>query len=140
MRFWDSSAIVPLLVAESATERLQMLFSQDRELVVWWATETECVSAIARRERDSSMEPTAVARAFARLRALADSWDVVQPTQGVREAAARFLRVHPLRAGDALQIAAAFVLADGRPSTLELIVLDERLAGVANREGFVLVV
>jgi hypothetical protein len=31
-------------------------------------------------------------------------------------------------------------LADGRPSTLELIVLDERLAGVANREGFALVV
>jgi predicted nucleic acid-binding protein len=140
MRFWDSSAIVPLLVAESATERLQMLFSQDPELVVWWATETECVSAIARRERDASMEPTAVARALARLRALADSWDVVQPTQGVREAAARFLRVHPLREGDALQIAAAFVLADGRPSTLDLIVLDERLAGVANREGFVLVV
>jgi uncharacterized protein len=140
MRFWDSSAIVPLLVAESATERLQALFSQDRELVVWWTTETECVSAIARRERDASMEPTAVATALTRLRALADSWDVVQPTEGVREAAARFLRVHPLRAGDALQLAAAFVLADGRPSTLELIVLDERLAGVANREGFALVV
>ena len=140
MRFWDSSAIVPLLVAESATERLQILFSQDRELVVWWTTETECVSAIARRERDASMEPAAVATALTRLRALADSWDVVQPTEGVREAAARFLRVHPLRAADALQLAAAFVLADGRPSTLELIVLDERLAGVANREGFALVV
>lgn len=140
MRFWDSSAIVPLLVAEADTARLQMRFSQDRELVVWWATETECVSAIARRERDSSMSAAAVATALARLRALSDAWDVVQPTQGVREAAARFLRVHPLRAGDALQLAAAFVLADSRPSTLELIVLDERLAGVANREGFALVI
>jgi uncharacterized protein len=54
------------------------------------------------------MEPTAVARALARLRALADAWDVVQPAEGVREAAARFLRVHPLRAADALQLAAAF--------------------------------
>ncbi len=49
----------------------------------------------------------------------------------------RFLRVHPLRAADALQLAAAFVLADRRPSTLELVTLDDRLAVAARKEGFV---
>ncbi len=51
----------------------------------------------------------------------------------------RFLRVHPLRAADALQLAAAFIAAERRPSSLELITLDDRLAAAARKEGFVLV-
>ena len=51
----------------------------------------------------------------------------------------RFLRVHPLRAADALQLGAAFAAAEGRPSSLTVITLDERLAEAARREGFVLV-
>ena len=58
---------------------------------------------------------------------------------GIREAAVRFVRVHPLRAADALQLAAAFVVAERRPSSLEVITLDERLAAAARKEGFALV-
>jgi uncharacterized protein len=49
------------------------------------------------------------------------------------------LRVHPLRAADALQLAAAFVAAERRPSSLEVITLDEWLANAARKEGFALV-
>jgi hypothetical protein len=48
------------------------------------------------------------------------------------------LRVHPLRAADALQLAAAYIAAERRPSSLELVILDDRLAAAARREGFVL--
>ena len=51
----------------------------------------------------------------------------------------RFLRVHPLRAADALQLAAAFAAAECRPAPLEVVTLDERLAAAAQREGFPLV-
>jgi predicted nucleic acid-binding protein len=51
----------------------------------------------------------------------------------------RFLRVHPLRTADALQLAAAFIAAEGRPSSLEVVTLDERLAAAARKEGFVVI-
>jgi hypothetical protein len=57
----------------------------------------------------------------------------------IRENAVRFLRLHPLRAADALQLAAAFLAAERRPSSLEIVTLDERLADAAGKEGFELV-
>ncbi len=51
---------------------------------------------------------------------------------------ARFLRVHPLRAADALQLAAAFAAAERRPASLEMVTLDDRLADAARKEGFAL--
>jgi predicted nucleic acid-binding protein len=104
VRFWDASAILPLLVAEPTTRRLQALAARDPDMLVWWGSEVECISALVR-----------------------------------RESAMRSLRVHPLRAADALQLAAAFIAAERRPSSLEVITLDERLAEAARKEGFALV-
>lgn len=139
MRFWDASAIVPLLMAEPATRSLQTLATEDSAIVVWWATEVECASAIARLERDGALDQPAALEAFDRLKQLAAGWHEVDPSDGVREAAVRFLRVHPLRGADALQLAAAFAAAEGRPSSLEVITLDGRLAAAARKEGFALI-
>jgi hypothetical protein len=49
------------------------------------------------------------------------------------------LRVHPLRGADALQLAAAFVAAERRPSSLQVLMLDQRLADAARKEGYVLI-
>ncbi len=57
----------------------------------------------------------------------------------MRETAIRFLRVHPLRAADALQLAAAFIAAERRPPSLEMVTFDDRLADIARKEGFVLI-
>lgn len=138
MRFWDASAIVPLVMAEVTTKTLQGLAAAGPAMLVWWATEVECASAIARLEREGALDPPAVIEAFDRLKRLADGWHEVDASDAVREAAIRFLRVHQLRAADALQLAAAFVAAERRPSSLEIITLDERLAAAARKEGFVL--
>jgi predicted nucleic acid-binding protein len=138
LKFWDASAIVPLLLAEPATAAMQAVAGRDRRMLVWWATEVECASAIARLERDGALEEAAVTEAFDRLKQLSGGWYEVDPTDTVREAAVRFLRVHPLRTADALQLAAAFIAAERRPSSLELVTLDDRLAGAARKEGFVL--
>ena len=138
MKFWDSSAVVPLLVAERATRPLQTLAVHDPAMLVWWGTTIECASAIARLERDGLLDESAASQAFERLRQVAKGWHEVDPTDVVREAAVRFLRVHPLRAADALQLAAAFIAAEGRPSSLEVVTLDDRLRAAARREGFAL--
>lgn len=139
MRFWDASAIVPLLIAEPTTNALQGVAQKDPAMLVWWATEVECASAIARLERDGALEASAAIEAFDRLKQLAGGWHEVDASDAVREAAVRFLRVHALRAADALQLAAAFIASERRPSSLEVVTLDDRLAAAGRKEGFVLV-
>ena len=85
------------------------------------------------------MDESVVTQAFDRLKQLTSGWHEVDPSDAIREAAVRFLRVHPLRAADAVQLAAAFIAAERRPSSLEVVTLDDRLASAARKEGFVLV-
>lgn len=139
MRFWDASAIVPLLVAEPATKAMRAQAEQDPDMLVWWGSEVECASALCRLERMGALDANALAIALTRLRQLAGAWHEVEPSDVVRDHALRFLRVHPLRAADAVQLAAAFVAAETRPATLAVLTLDERLADAARKEGFALV-
>jgi predicted nucleic acid-binding protein len=139
MKFWDASAIVPLLMTEPTTRTMQALAAKDPAMLVWWATEVECASALARLERDGAIDESAITQAFDRLRHLAGGWHEVDPSDSIRETAVRFLRVHPLRAADALQLAAAFIAAERRPSSLEVVTLDDRLVAAARREGFALI-
>jgi hypothetical protein len=136
MRFWDSSALVPLLVTEGTSAALETLFQDEESVAVWWATEVECASAVGRLERMSQLAPDEVNEALEQLVELAQVWHVIDPVETIRVSAKRFLRVHDLRAADALQLAAAFVTAEGRPDSLELVSLDDRLATAARKEGF----
>ena len=135
MRFWDTSAVVPLLVREEMTAPALAALQDDREIAVWWGTPVECASAIARLEREGAPLPR-VSEAFARLDELAASWIEVEPHDDIRQVARRLLRVHPLRAADAIQLAAAFLLCEHRPATLQVLTLDDRVRLAALREGF----
>ena len=138
MRFWDSSALVPLCVEEPATDAAYALFEGDPQVAVWWATSVECASALARLERDGALGPEAATDAFLRLDRLAGSWFEVEPNDEIKEVARRLLRVHPIRAADALQLAAAYVVSERRPPTLEVVTLDDRVRQAGAKEGFVL--
>jgi hypothetical protein len=137
LRFWDSSAIVPLIVTEASTEKLLASAAQDAVMCVWWATEAECASALSRLEREGALADDAMTSALERLDRLAESWNEVQPTAALRGIARRLLRVHPLRGADSLQLAAAVIASEGVPASLNIVTLDERLAGAARREGFI---
>lgn len=136
MRFWDSSAIIPLLLKEPSSSRMNELFKLDAAMVAWWGTRVECQSAIVRRERAGELDAEDSGRAIDALRTLAQSWAEVAPTERVREVAQRLVRVHDLRAAHAFQLAAAVVAAEGRNDLLPLVTLDERLAETAAREAF----
>ena len=136
MKFWDSSAIIPLLVEEASRGRLLDLLERDPTMVVWCGSRIECTSAIARWEREGDFGVREATAALERLRALARAWQEITPTEPVRGVAERLLRVHPLRAADALQLAAAVIASEREPATLEFVSLDERLNIAAQREGF----
>ena len=136
MKFWDSSAIIPLLVRETASDWVRGIVSEDADMLVWWGTPVECTSAVARRERDETFDSETAASALERLRVLVPSWTEVQPSERVRSTAQRVLRVHALRAADALQLAAAIVAAGEDRASLEVVCLDQRLTLAARREGF----
>jgi uncharacterized protein len=127
---------VPLLVAEATSVRMHTLFESDPVVLTWWGTDVECVSAIARLERDGAMSHPSIGQALDRLDALAAAWHEIQPAEQVRRTARRLLRVHPLRAADSLQLAAALVAAEGQPASLDFVSVDERLVDAARREGF----
>lgn len=135
MRFWDSSAVVPLLLQEASSRRLQTLLAEDHDMSVWWGTRIECTAAIARRERDETLGPEMVNRALQLLDEFVDGWTEIQPGDWVRHVAQRLLRVHALRASDALQLAAALAGTDRHAPLNEMVCLDQRLALAAQREG-----
>lgn len=127
---------MPLLVAEAGTARARELYADDTEMAAWWATEIECVSALARRERNEQLEPDETRHALDRLRRLTSAWTEIAPSERVRRVACRLPRVHDVRAADALQLAAAIVGAAEDTDSYEFVSFDERLSRAAALEGF----
>lgn len=138
MRFWDTSAIIPLIVREPRSDTLRRLLEQDAGMVVWWATRVECLSAVSRRVRDGTLAPEGEASARELPSDLSESWTEAQPTVRLRTLAEQALLTHPLRAADALQLASALIWCDSQTRGRPFVCLDERLRNAASRSGFVL--
>ena len=136
MKFWDSSAIIPLCVDEPRTPRLRKLLRDDHAILAWWGSPVECYSAFARLRRDAILISTDEIHARQALDRLAAEWTEVQPSREIRELAARVLLLHPLRAADALQLGAALLWVRGHAAQDGFVCLDQRLREAARREGF----
>jgi uncharacterized protein len=135
MRFWDSSALLALVVAEPRTVAVRAAFDDDRDQTVWCLTEVEIASALARRGRED-LETTEAEQARGEVRFLSERWRTVHSIDQVRPRAVRLVNTHPLRAGDAVQLAAALVACGENPDMLPFVCLDDRLREAARREGF----
>lgn len=136
MRFWDSSAVLPVAVSEANSAAVRSLLRVDRDCCVWWTTRTECLSGLHRRARAGGLTHSELTSAKRLVVLFDQSSDVILPTEAVRSRAERLLGIHPLRAGDALQLAAALLAAEEQPAELPFVTLDERLADAARKEGF----
>ena len=136
MRYWDASAVVPLLYREVSTGAAVALYEEDPTIITWWGTELECLSALCRRERSGDIPHDVLRIAITRLDDIRDSWQVIHPGEELLQLARRMLRVHPLSTGDALQLAAAVQSSEGRPQTLEFVCLDRQLLQAAQSEDF----
>ena len=136
MKFWDSSALVPLLLEEPRSGLLRAIAAADGSIAIWWACPVECCSAVGRLRRDGIItvgEEDEIRRA---LEALAGCWTEIGPTTELRSLAMRLLLNHPLRAADALQLASALAWSGGCVGGHEFVCLDDRLRLAARNEGF----
>jgi uncharacterized protein len=135
VKFWDSSAIIPLCLKEPASGTVKPIIDADPDIVVWWATRVECTSALSRRSREGTIGAHAATQAAKILHTLSAEWSEVQPTEQARRRAERLLMVHPLRAADAFQLASSLIWADESPAGFEIVCLDQNLRQIAAREG-----
>jgi predicted nucleic acid-binding protein len=136
VRFWDTSAIIPLWIAEQSSTRAKSWYRNDPNVIVWTLTRVEVFSALARRRREA---PGAASRLLTVRREFIrawEQWSEVTAIEIVRRHAERIVESYPLRAADALQIGAAVIAAEDNPAALEFVTFDENLAHAAEREGF----
>lgn len=56
MRYWDSSALVVLLVDQPHSVRLRELYEEDPEIVTWTLSEVEIRSALQRLGREGAVD------------------------------------------------------------------------------------
>ena len=135
MRYWDASALVPLLVAERDTELVRSWLSDDDRIVTWAWTRTEIVGAVERRTREGSLSRNQRREVLRRLDAFARSWDEVIDVLAVRSRANALLARHPLRAADAGQLGAALLVQEQIAGVLDFVCLDRRLSSAAELES-----
>ncbi|HKK17257.1 MAG TPA: type II toxin-antitoxin system VapC family toxin [Opitutales bacterium] len=136
MNFWDSSAILPLLVRESTSKATRQYLDSHSEVAIWWATPVECLSALARLEREEKLNLSQMIAAQKNLDLILASSVCVDATDRVRGLAQKLLRRYPLRAADSLQLAAASVLAGETTRDYGFVCNDARLTQAASKEGF----
>lgn len=136
MRYWDASALVPLLVTEAESLRVRHWLEQDSRVVTWSWSLVEITSAVERRCREGQLDKAGRRDVLARLAKLAEQWDEITDTLAIRRHANRLLARYPLRAADAGQLGAALVLFEDQPEGQGFVCLDQRLAYAAEMEGF----
>ncbi|MGH9494446.1 MAG: type II toxin-antitoxin system VapC family toxin [Candidatus Sulfotelmatobacter sp.] len=133
--FWDTSALVPLCVLQPTTASALALRKQF-EIVVWWATEVEVTSALARLLRMNVLPSLDWRQAHKTAAELAQSWTVVKPSSALRSKAQQIVMNFDLRAGDALQLAAALEWCADSPGGRSFLTADLRLYDAALLSGF----
>jgi predicted nucleic acid-binding protein len=136
LRFWDSSALVPLVLEEARSPTCRATARGDRDAIVWMFTETEVLAAIHRARLANRLSDDEVGTAERRLERLARAWKVVVDAPTVQKEAREVIRRHRIRAADSLQLAAALLWAKGRPKGRGFVVADHDLALAATADGF----
>ncbi len=136
MRFWDSSALVPLVVRQSGSAEVERWLADDPDPIAWTLTQVEVVSALQRLLREGALSERAARDAEEVAVEILLHTHVVTDVERVKSLACRLLRVHALRSADALQLGAALAWADGPANGLVLHTFDRRMALAAEREGF----
>ncbi len=135
MRYWDTSAIVPLVVREATSRTARGWLEEDPAVVTWCWTSVELVSAVERRFREDLISRQQRRICLDAFSELSEAWDEVTDMMAVRARSRSLLARHALRAADAAQLGAALLVAENDAAALTFICLDERLSIAAEREG-----
>lgn len=134
--FWDSSAVVPLLIHDAFTIRSRNLLRMYPKVVSWWNMPLEVHGALARLFREKRIAREARDTALAYLQQFGLRCKEIQPVDRVREMAGEFLDRFQIRSADALQLAAAMIWCREKPRNRPFICYDTELIAAARQCGF----
>ena len=132
--FWDTSALVPLLVAETTSARAEALLRNATRALVWWGTSVELRHALGRRLREGDLLPADLRAVEARLGVVLTEMETVAPSADLRTLAESLAFSGTLRSADALQLAAGLTIATDL-SLDAFVTFDRRLAEAARARG-----
>jgi uncharacterized protein len=136
LRFWDSSALLPLVPEEATSRTLTGLLRGDHGITVWWGTWAECAVAISRIRRVGGLDDKREEDARDILDILAETWVEIRPEDDIRLLSTLLSKYYPLRTADCFQLAAALRWCEGGTAGMGFVCLDNRLRGAAQDEGF----
>ena len=136
MRFWESSALVALVVEQRTSVQVRALEQEGLEAVAWVLSDVEVRSAIERLAREGVLTPDQARHDIQDSETVWRRLRTIDLVDAVKLRAKRLLSRHALRAADAMQLGAALLVAEDVPEGLEFVTLDDRLAEAARREGF----
>lgn len=133
--FWDASALAHVCVPGQITRQARELV-RTIPLVAWWATPLEVRGALTRVLRDGTISSAAFRAAWERVSGLLLSCAMIEPTGKVKALALAQLDRFPLKASDALQLAAALIWCRQRPRGRVFVCNDRQLLDAAKVAGF----
>jgi uncharacterized protein len=132
--YWDSSALIPLCVSQPQSSKARSLYGS-YSIVAWWATEVEIISGLTRLERMGQISHDRFLVGKRLARDLVQRWYCVG-SRNIAADACSLLELYPLRAADALQLAAALEAFSHKPQGAIFVTADQRLADAAGGSGF----
>lgn len=135
MRFWDSSALVPLVLIETRSADMERLLLQDGDIVSADIAPIEVTSALWRRKHRNELTVAEIHDAERLFANISRSWRPIGQSDEVVDRSLHLLSRHHLRTLDAIQLATALVFA-GNDRSLPIVTLDHRLSAAARAEGF----
>lgn len=86
--------------------------------------------------RTGNLERREADGALTRYEKLSSGWKHIVPDDSLRDLACDLVAIHPLRAADSMQLAAALVWCNQRPAARVFICGDKRLGDAAKATGF----
>lgn len=134
IRYFDASALVKRYAEEPESPAVRRLAAQGR-VATSRLSEAEVASALCRRGREGSLPEMERDRALARLEADLVEMDLVELSADVARRARGLLLRHPLRAGDAVQLASGLGLRDSLDAPIGFVAFDAKLRAAAKAEG-----
>ena len=142
--FLDSSALVKRYVTETGSAWVQELVAPHRNnlLTMVRITRVEVFSALARRQREGSLDESKIVEIISAFRYhLDEQYQVIEVDKTLAERASQLVLQYPLKAYDAVQLASALYVKSSlalMPDTqLVFVSADNRLLNIAQTEGLV---
>ena len=133
MRYFDASALVKRYLREKGSPKVQRLLAADVPATSRLSA-VEIASAVERRVREGFLSGEDRNRILAALDRDMTAMLVVEITAAVITGARLLLQRHPLRAGDAIQLASCLHLQEHVEEELTFVGFDDRLLTAARAE------